>query len=116
VTGDLTLHAEERGDRTVVTPAGTVDYWTAGPLRKLLESAAAMPDPRIVLDLRQVPFMDSTGLALLVAADRWTRERGGWLRLAGPSDHLRRMLDITNLDRRLRVCDDVAAAMNGSGE
>jgi anti-sigma B factor antagonist len=82
----------------------------------VLDAAAADGRSCVVLDLGRVDFVDSTGLALLVAADRSARDGGGWVRLAGPGSQLRRMLHITNLERRLDVYDTVAAAMNGSGQ
>ncbi len=58
--------------------------------------------------------MDSTGLALLVAADQWTRNRGGWFRIARPAEQLRRLLSTTTLERRLSVHASLQEA-TGSG-
>jgi anti-anti-sigma factor len=98
----------------VLTARGTIDYWTVQPLRTAIEDAVSAPQPHVVLDLGKVGFVDSTGLALLVATDQWTRNRGGWVRIAEPGDQLRRLLSTTNLDRRLTVYDSVAEA-TGSG-
>ncbi len=50
-----------------------------------------------------------------VTAEEWTRTRGGWLRLAGPTGQLRRLLSTTNLERRLGLYDSLADALVDSG-
>ena len=98
----------------VLSADGTIDYWTVHPLRTAIEKAVSAPHPCVVLDLGRVGFVDSTGLALLVAADQWTRNRGGWFRIARPAEQLRRLLSTTNLERRLSVHASVDEA-TGSG-
>jgi anti-sigma B factor antagonist len=112
----LEVDVAEHQGCTVLTARGTIDYWTAPPLRAAVEDAVAAPQPRVVLDLAKVAFVDSTGLSLLVAADRWTRDRGGWFRIAEPADQLRRLLSITNLDRRLAVHNSVVEAIGSGAE
>jgi anti-anti-sigma factor len=120
VTSDFgdTLEVDTAGHDgfVVLTARGTIDYWTVQPLRTAIEQAVTAPQPHVVLDLAKVGFVDSTGLALLVAADQWTRNRGGWVRIAEPGDQLRRLLSTTNLDRRLAVYGSVAEACGSGGE
>ena len=112
----LAVQTEQHGDRTVLTATGTMEYWTSDPLRIALQSVlAGAGRPLVVLDLHLVEMVDSSGLALLIAADGWTRDRGGWLRVACASEQLRRAIGATNLDRRLRLYPTVAAAVAGSG-
>jgi anti-sigma B factor antagonist len=112
----LEVDVTEQDGCTVLTARGTIDYWTVRPLRAAVEEAAEQPRPRVVLHAAKVGFVDSTGLSLLVAADRWTGERGGWFRIAEPGDQLRRLLSITNLDRRLALHDSVAEAIGSGAE
>jgi len=112
----LEVDVTEHDGCTVLTARGTIDYWTVRPLRAAVEEAVAALAPRVVLDLAKVGFVDSTGLSLLVAADRWTRDRGGWFRIAEPADQLRRLLSTTNLDRRLALHCSVAEAMGSGAE
>ncbi len=110
----LEVDVAEHDGFVVLTARGTIDYWTVQPLRTAIEEAVTAPQPCVVVDLGKVCFVDSTGLALLVAADQWARSRGGWFRIAEPGDQLRRLLSTTNLDRRLAVHGSVAEA-TGSG-
>ena len=106
----LDVEVAEHRNAVVVRARGTIDYWTIEPLRSAIENAMSAPRPSLVLDAAEVVFVDSTGLALLVAADQWARNRGGAFRLAAPADQLRRLLTTTNLERRLAVFDSVAEA------
>lgn len=112
----LEVVVAEKDGWTVLTARGTIDYWTAGPLRTAVEEAVAVPCPRVVLDLGGVSFVDSTGLALLVAADQWAGNRDGRFRIAEPAAQLRRLLSMTNLERRLAVHECLADAIRSGAE
>ena len=96
--------------QSVVTVTGEVDVETAPRLRKALISAGDVPAPMVVVDLREVTFLDSTGLGVLVAGLKRARENGGDLRLVATSSHILRMLAITRLDSVFSVFPDLAAA------
>jgi anti-anti-sigma factor len=82
-------------------------------LRRVEESGAGV----IVVDLRGLTFMDSTGLRLLVSADARARDGGHRLVIVRGPASVQRVLELTGLDTRLEVIDDPAevAADNGSG-
>jgi anti-sigma B factor antagonist len=54
---------------------------------------------KIVLDLAGVTHIDSTGIAIIVAAASQVKGAGGELRLAGANKHLEQVLKTTNVDR-----------------
>ncbi|MET7738522.1 STAS domain-containing protein [Streptomyces sp. NPDC005402] len=56
------------------------------------------PQPRVVIDMRRVPFMDSTGINIPLAAHQTVTKVGGWLRLAAPTDSVMRTLEIVGVD------------------
>ena len=64
----------------------------------------------IVLDLRKLVFMDSTGLRLVVAADARARERGRRFALVAGPEAVHRVFKITYVDRRLDFVDDPSDA------
>ena len=108
----------EEGGVVVLRPVGDIDYPNAPALQEVLDRALASRPPRIVVDLRQTTFVDSTGLALLVNAFRHVAEYGGWLRIAGAGRQFRRLLKTTNLDRWLTPypTPDAAAAGRTDGD
>jgi anti-anti-sigma factor len=68
----------------------------------------------IVLDLRGLTFMDSTGLRLLVAADARAREAGHRLAIVRGPGPVHRVLEITGLHNRLDLVDDPDEALAAS--
>lgn len=81
----------------VVTLAGEIDHHTDDTLRQALD-ASNTPRPRVVVDLHQVTFMDSSGINLFIAAHRTLSEADGWLRPAAPGESVMRTLNIVGVD------------------
>jgi anti-anti-sigma factor len=59
----------------------------------------------IVLDLSQVSALDGSGMGLLAFFAGWTRVVGMTLKVMSPTPHVRRLLELTNLDSVLEICD-----------
>jgi anti-anti-sigma factor len=91
----------------LVTAAGEVDVATAPALREALWEGLVQ-SPRIVVDLSDVRFLDSTGLQVLVTALKHAQQGGGCLTLVQPTPCVQRVLQITQLDRILPVRWDLA--------
>ncbi|WP_227024986.1 STAS domain-containing protein [Streptomyces tsukubensis] len=88
----------------VIAAHGDIDMQNLGPLRMALEETAAS-HPVTVLDTSGVTFADSTFLNLLLRAHQSTS-----LRIAAPSEPVRRLLEITGADRVLSLYPSVAQA------
>lgn len=91
--------------RTVVTALGELDLATAPALEDVL-----LPPLRdgatVVLDLRSLDFMDSTGVRVLVGAHLAAQEHGGDLAVAVvPDGAVARVLEISGLDAVLQIVD-----------
>ena len=87
----------------VISLHGEVDLHSSGRLGdELLGLVAARADD-VALDLSEVSLIDSTALALLLRASRLLRAAGGQLRVVGASPHVRRLLELTALDRELSL-------------
>lgn len=82
----------------VVTLAGEIDHDTCAQLTHALRMQDAGP-PRIVIDMGQVTFMDSSGINILIAAHQDLTEAGGWLRLAAPTGAVLRVLQLVGVDQ-----------------
>jgi len=68
----------------------------------------------IILDLRDLDFIESSGLGDVIAAYQNCRKRGAELRLVGPAPAIMRVLEITRLDQLFRICDSLETAMAAS--
>src|SRR5688572_11156262 len=99
------------GDPVVVTVTGKIMFDTHDPLMSTLLRLAERSSPRIVVDLGGAPMCDSTGLNVLVQAERRARVNGGWLRLANVQPMVDRVLAITNLQSVLPAYETVAHAV-----
>lgn len=91
----------ERGD-TILAVRGDVDLATASFLWESVEQVLSDSE-RLIVDLRDVDFLDSTGLSVFVRAHRRLREAGGALVLRSPSPRVRRVLDLTGLAQVLTI-------------
>ena len=85
----------------IVSLEGEVDMSSSPPIRQALRQAFEDGARDIVLDIRNVTFMDAAALGMLVGAHRLFTSGGGTLRLSGPQGSIRRVLEITGLDRLL---------------
>jgi anti-sigma B factor antagonist len=95
----------------VLRLAGEVDVATAPRLRDRLVQLINEGPPRLVVDMSGLSFIDSMGLGALVSGLKRARAHDGDLRLAGPSDHVAKVLEITRLDQAFVVGATVEAVL-----
>jgi anti-anti-sigma factor len=89
-----------RRDTTlVVTPAGELDLSTAPQLARAIQGQVGYD--MLVIDLRELDFMDSSGVRLLVAEQERAVAEGHELRIVRGSAEVERVLRVTRLDGRL---------------
>jgi anti-sigma B factor antagonist len=83
--------------RVVVELRGDLDIAGAGAVREVLDDLHAAGWDTIVMDLRGLRFIDSTGLSLLLEADRAARRRGAVLAIVDGSPAVARLLELVGL-------------------
>jgi anti-sigma B factor antagonist len=105
------LGVEEVGTAYVVRLGGELDLYNAGQVRTALADASAKAPERIVVDLGEVEFVDSTALGILIETRAKLDNRGGLL-LAAPGLETRRALQISGLDQLFAVHETVAEALS----
>lgn len=99
----------ENGDGYVVCrPVGELDAFTVSQFRQSLAELAS--NPRILIDMSGVPFVDSAGLGALIGGIRRARELGGDVAVACNRPTLTRLLHTTGFDRIVTVTETVDAA------
>lgn len=94
---DLDIDETERGEYTVVTVGGEIDVYTAPTLRERITKVLDRGKPNIVVDLRDVQFLDSTGLGVLVGAMRRVEGIGGHMIVLCDRPHIMKVFEITGL-------------------
>ncbi|MEU6106508.1 STAS domain-containing protein [Streptomyces flaveolus] len=83
----------------VLKISGDLDYETAGRLRDMLPGLALRPGQRVVLDLADLTFCDSSGITALIVVRNHTQAAQADVALAAVPDHTLRVLRIVGLDQ-----------------
>jgi anti-sigma B factor antagonist len=100
---------ESRNGAVVVALVGELDLYNSEQLRVALAGPIASQPARLVVDLAEVEFVDSTALGVLVEAR--SQLGAGSFRVAAPQLDTRRALQVSGLDRHLQVHDTVDDAL-----
>jgi anti-sigma B factor antagonist len=105
------LVAKRLDSAYVIRVRGEIDVATAPEVRRALGSAITMPSLRVILDLCDVGFMDSTGLQALLHAERRLRDLHREFVIVCPGGQVLRAFEIANLLERFRVAATLEAAL-----
>jgi anti-sigma B factor antagonist len=99
----------------VIAVRGEIDLFTAPALKDALGEAIEGGVDRIVVDLSETGFLDSTGLGVLIGALKRLRARDGLLTIVNVDESIAKTFEITSLDQILTICasrDDAIAALD----
>lgn len=108
---DVSVHSFEEGGRTVVQVGGEIDVYTAPVLRERLAAMHEAGHHDLVVDLRAVRFMDSTGLGVLIGVLKRTRLVGGRLVLVIDSERILKVFHITALTQVFDIYETLPEAL-----
>jgi anti-anti-sigma factor len=95
----------EQGDTVTVTLSGDLDLSTAKRAEEAIEQAERGDSDLLVIDLRRLSFMDSTGLRVIVSADKRAKRAGRRAVIVQGPAAVRRVFEITRLAERLDIVD-----------
>lgn len=98
----VTLTVHTRPEDVAVVVDGELDLFTAPELNAALHATGAGRD-ELVLDLRGLTFIDSSGMAVLVAQRRAMRALGTRLRVIAPSGAALRAFELAGLAEALQL-------------
>ena len=109
----MEMSVNDMGAYSVIAPSGRLNMVAAPRLRAAIDSTVGGGAHRIVVDLSEVAFMDSSGLGALIAGLKRTRQADGDLRIACAQEQVLTVMRLTNLDRVLRPYRTVEEAADG---
>jgi anti-sigma B factor antagonist len=110
----LSLNTRTVREVTVVAIGGRLSAGDAvTQLRAVLTPILDGGNGRLVLDLSDLRYMDSSGIEELIGTFQTLRSRNGGLRLLKPNSKVKELLDLTKLSDVLGVVDDEDAAISG---
>lgn len=107
---ELVVHLSHLDGTGVLDVRGEIDKDTAPALRDAVRRLQALRVP-VVLDLREVTFMDASGLRVLTEASLASADGQPAIRVQNPSNHVRWLLEIAALDHLISSCLDVSGPM-----
>lgn len=102
-TSVVTVSTTSRGREVVVRLRGEIDIANVADLRSTLEQALAEPGADIVIDCAKLRFIDAVGLGVLAWLAAQTAQQGRLAAIRNASAFQQRLLDLTYLDRCLRI-------------
>src|SRR5690348_16040619 len=110
---ELVVHVDREDCILVVTPVGEIDIVTGGLFLEALIAAISTGETRLIVDLRQVPFMDSTGLAIFLSAHRALRTVDGQLHVVA-TPAIAEVFELAWMDKFFPLHADLAAAVRSA--
>jgi anti-anti-sigma factor len=113
VQSDFRVDVRNEGRAAIVIVRGELDLATSPELEQQLERVWESGNEHLVIDLRQLEFMDSTGLSIIVKAHQRLSEEGRQLSLVRGSQQVQRLLDLTGVSERLQLVDAPEEIVDG---
>jgi stage II sporulation protein AA (anti-sigma F factor antagonist) len=109
----LSIGRTSSADLRILTVSGEIDEDAAPQLKQALVWDDATGAQRTVMDMREVTFMDSSGINALILAHQHAHSTQGWLRLAAATDPVLRVLRIVGLNHVIACHPTIQEALRG---
>jgi anti-sigma B factor antagonist len=113
VQNQFRVDVRRDGEAAVVSVSGELDLASGPELETELDRLAGPETKLVVIDLRKLDFMDSTGLSIIVRAHQRMAGEGCEMGLVKGSQQVQRLLDLTGVADRLRLVDTPEELLNG---
>jgi anti-anti-sigma factor len=101
------IKREESRGVVIVSPAGELDIATADRLDQELRRVEELKPRLLVLDLRSLTFMDSSGVRTILLADTRSRQNGARLTIVRGPEEVDRVFRITGIAEHLQIVDEL---------
>ena len=106
----MKINLRDEAGVSIVAVSGEPDASSAADLEKAIDRLLAEGRRSVLVSLGEVGFIDSAGLAALVKALKRVRKASGKLFLAGLQPAVRRVFELTRLDKAFEIAADEAEA------
>ena len=107
------VHLQPRADAALLAVSGELDIASAPELEQALAQIHPEQTKLVVVDLRGLEFMDSTGLSIIVRAHQRLSEQDCELTLVKGPPQVQRLLDLTGVAERLRLGSEPDELLDG---
>ena len=103
---NFAVRTEHLSGELVVRISGDLDLSAFDEVDELLKSAQSDGYRGVRIDLRELAFIDSSGIRLLLIAHQRAKLRGDEFCIVRGTQRIQRVFELTDLDERLPFCDD----------
>ena len=84
--------------------SGELDHHSVRSIREEIDTAVTEQQPsKLALDFREVTFMDSSGIGLIIGRYKLMKEWGGQLEIRGTQPYIRRVLKLSGIERIVKI-------------
>jgi len=105
VQSNFTVKFHDKDQAVVIGVSGELDLASSPELERELERGASSETELLIIDLRNLEFMDSTGLSVLVRAHQKATRGGKRFAVVKGPQQVQRLLSLTGVAERLTVVD-----------
>jgi len=105
VQSNFNVQSDDERSAVIITVTGELDLASSPGLEQELERGAAAQAEQVIIDLRQLEFMDSTGLSVLVRAHQRATDNGQRFGVVRGPQQVQRLLSLTGVAERLNLAD-----------
>lgn len=107
----LKLKSSVQGDFAVVEAAGKIDAQTSAQLNDAIKANIGAGKAKVILDMKQVSYISSAGIGVLVANLKEAKGAGGGIRLVGVQKTVRDVFDLLRFTMLFPMVDSLPDAM-----
>ncbi|MBN1465702.1 STAS domain-containing protein [candidate division KSB1 bacterium] len=106
----LKISNSVKGKTAVLKIDGEVDMFSSPQARNAIMELVKQRVPKVIVDLSEVSYMDSSGVATLIEGLQLCHKYNGKLVVAGLRANVREVFELTRLDKIFQIFQDVEAA------
>src|SRR5688572_10147854 len=107
----MDVQLSKEGRASVVIVYGDVDTSNSETLARILDPLVETVNQKLLIDLSDVKFMDSSGISVLIIAHKRVKANRGDIRFCSLSPQLEMVFQVTRLDKQFDVFSSRAAAL-----
>jgi len=108
---NMDIATREKGKVLIFDIKGDLDAKSASALKEKMNEKIAEGKTWILINLTDVPYMDSAGLGVLVSGLKNANRLQGDLRMWGLQDEVRSIFELTRLNKVFQIFDDETSAV-----
>ena len=100
----MSVKITQNGEVVTAYLEGEIDHHSAGELRREIDEAVERDCPTmLVLDFKDVTFMDSSGIGLIMGRSKLMKECGGRLEVRNSQPYIKRVLKLSGIERIVKI-------------